>query len=229
LVSTNSNYFEKLPISLFDFELFNYGNVEIRREWNNIDILVIIDEDSKKVVVAFENKIKTSEHSDQLTRYREIIEKEFKDSVNLFVYLTPDYLIPSDEAWIPFGYDAIADIIGDILQHKKDSLSSKVALFLSQYNTILRRYIVGQSEVEKIAVEIYKKHKEALDIIFQYKPDTYLILSEFLQKELKENKDIILDSAGKTVIRFTTKVLDSLIKAVGEKKGGQIFEIDKME
>ncbi len=213
LVSTNSNYFEKLPISLFDFELFNYGNVEIRREWNNIDILVIIDEDSKKVVVAFENKIKTSEHSDQLTRYREIIEKEFKDSVNLFVYLTPDYLIPSDEAWIPFGYDAIADIIGDILQHKKDSLSSKVALFLSQYNTILRRYIVGQSEVEKIAVEIYKKHKEALDIIFQYKPDTYLILSEFLQKELKENKDIILDSAGKTVIRFTTKVLDSLIKA----------------
>jgi hypothetical protein len=164
LVSTNSKYFENLPVSLFDFELFNYSNVEIRREWNNLDILVIISEDSKKVVVAFENKIKTSEHSDQLTRYREIIEKEFSNSVNLLVYLTPDNLIPSDEAWIPFNYDAIADIIGDILHYKRDSLSSKVTLFLSQYNTILRRYVVGQSEVEKIAIEIYKKHKEALDI-----------------------------------------------------------------
>jgi hypothetical protein len=35
---------------------------------------------------------------------------------------------------------------------------------------------VGQSEVEKIAIEIYKKHQEALDIIFQYKPDIYLTL-----------------------------------------------------
>jgi hypothetical protein len=225
LVSTNSNYFENLAVSIFDFELFNYGNVEIRREWNNLDILVIITEDSKKVVVAFENKIKTTEHSDQLARYRKIIEKEFPNSINLFVYLTPDNIIPSDEAWIPFNYDSVTDIIGDILQHRKDSLSSKVALFLSQYNTILRRYVVGQSEVEKIAVEIYKKHKEALDIIFQYKPDTYLILSEFLQKNLKENENIIIETAGKAVIRFTTKQLDSLIEKVGEgwTKSKRIF------
>jgi hypothetical protein len=84
---------------------------------------------------------------------------------------------------------------------------------------------VGQSEVEKIAIEIYKKHKEALDIIFQYKPDTYLLLSEHMQGELKENKGIIVDSAGKTVIRFTTKLLDSLIEKVGEgwTKSKRIF------
>jgi hypothetical protein len=216
LVSANSKYFEKLPVSVFDFELFSYGKVEIRREWNNLDILAIIEEDSKKIVVAFENKIKTSEHSDQLTRYRKLIEKEFPNTVNLLVYLTPDNLIPSDDAWIPFNYDTIADIIGDILQYRKDSLSSPVALFLSQYNTILRRYVVGQSEVEKIAVEIYKKHKEALDIIFQYKPDIYLELSEFTQAELRKDKEIIVDSAGKTVIRFTSKILDQLVEAVGE-------------
>jgi hypothetical protein len=163
-------------VSLFDFELFAYSNVEVRREWNNIDILVVITENKKKVVVAIEKKVKSSEHSNQLTRYREIVEREFDDFVKLFVFLTPDNLIPSDDGWIPFGYDTISDVIKDILHYKKDSLSSNVVSFLSQYYTILRRYIVGQSEVEKIAIEIYKKHQEALDIIFQYKPDIYLTL-----------------------------------------------------
>lgn len=63
IVTTNRAFFEQLSISLFDFELFTYNNVQIVREWNNIDILVIIIENDKKVVVAIENKIKTSEHS----------------------------------------------------------------------------------------------------------------------------------------------------------------------
>lgn len=216
IVSSNSKFFKQLPVSLFDFELFEYSNVEIRREWNNVDILVIIIENEKKVVVAIENKIKTSEHSNQLIRYREIVEKEYQDFINLFVYLTPENLIPSDEVWIPFSYDTIADIITDILNYKKDNLSSNVILFLSQYHTILRRYVVGESQVEKIAIEIYKKHKEALDIIFQYKPDIYLELSEFLQNQLRNHNDIIIDSAGKTVIRFTTNIIDPLAKTVGE-------------
>lgn len=216
IVTTNREFFKQLPISLFDFELFTYTKVEIRREWNNTDILVIIIENDKKVVVAIENKVKSSEHSNQLTRYREIVENEFKDFVKLFVYLTPDNLIPSDDAWIPFSYDTISDVIKDILNYKKDSLSSNVVLFLSQYNTILRRYIVGQSEVENIAIEIYKKHQEALDIIFQYKPDIYLELSEFLQNQLRNNDEIIIDTAGKTIVRFTTKSIDPLVKALGE-------------
>lgn len=216
IVSSNSKLFKQLPVSLFDFELFEYSNVEIRREWNNVDILVIIIENEKKVVVAIENKIKTSEHSNQLIRYREIVEKEYQDFINLFVYLTPENLIPSDEVWIPFSYDTVADIINDILNYKKDNLSSNVILFLSQYHTILRRYVVGESQVEKIAIEIYKKHKEALDIIFQYKPDIYLELSEFLQNQLRNHNDIIIDSAGKTVIRFTTNIIDPLAKTVGE-------------
>ena len=216
LASANRKYFEDLPVSVFDFELFSYGNVEIRREWNNIDILTIIDEGSRKIVVAFENKIKTSEHSNQLTRYKEIIENKFPDTIRLLVYLTPDKLLPSDEEWTPFSYNTIANILGDILKHKKDSLSSKVALFLEHYNTILRRYFVGQSEVEKIAIEIYKKHKDALDIIFQYKPDIYLELSELIQQLLRNNGNIIIDTVGKTVIRFTTKTIDRLVDKVGD-------------
>ena len=216
IVSANRAFFEQLPISLFDFELFKYTNIEVRREWKNTDILVIIIENDKKVVVTIENKVKTAEHSNQLTKYRDIVENDFKDFVKLFVYLTPDNLIPSDDAWIPFTYDTISDVIKDILNYKKDSLSSNVVSFLSQYNTILRRYIVGQSEVENIAIEICKKHKDALDIIFQYKPDIYLELSSHMENQLKKHSDIMIDTGGKTAIRFTTKKMDSLVKALGE-------------
>jgi len=216
VVSTNRIRFSSAEISLVDFELFIYGDVEVRREWKNIDILIVVSEDNKKIVVALENKIKTSEHSDQLQRYRSIVEREFKDFTRFYIYLTPDNLIPSDEEWISFSYDVVADLLDELLKNKKSSLSANVYSFISQYQTILRRYVVGNSEVERIAVEIYKKHKEALDIIFQHKPDVYFELSEHLQNRLRKERKIIIDSAGKTLIRFTTKNIDQEIKRVGE-------------
>jgi len=216
IVSTNRSYFLTSKLSLFDFDLFTYGNVEVWREWNNIDIILVIIEEDKKLVVAVENKIKTVEHSDQLQRYRKIVEKEFPDFIRLYIYLTPENLIPSDEEWIPFNYDIIANLLDDLLEHGKSSFSPDILSFIFQYKTILRRYIVGNSEVERIAVKIYKKHKEALDIIFQYKPDIYLELSEYIQGRLRGYDDVIIDTAGKTVIRFTTKKIDPLVEYIGE-------------
>ena len=73
-------------------------------------MLVTIAKNNKKVVIAIENKIKTTEHSNQLHRYREIIERDFKDHTKLYVYLTPENLLPSDEEWIPFNYEIVANL-----------------------------------------------------------------------------------------------------------------------
>ena len=86
-------------ISLFDLELFTYSNVEVRREWKNIDILLLIDEIPHKIAVAIENKIKSTEHSNQLQRYRNIVKHEFHDYIKLFIFLTPEHIPPSDDAW----------------------------------------------------------------------------------------------------------------------------------
>ncbi|MBW2600065.1 MAG: PD-(D/E)XK nuclease family protein [Deltaproteobacteria bacterium] len=216
VVSTNRIHFSSAEFSLVDFELFSYRNVAVRREWKNIDILIVVTEHDKKIVIALENKIKSSEHSDQLRRYRSIVEREFGDFTRFYIYLTPDNLIPSDDEWVSFNYNVVADLLDELLKNRKSSLSANVYSFISQYQTILRRYIVGNSEVERIAVEIYKKHKDALDIIFQHKPDVYFELSEHLQTRLHREKGIIIDSAGKTVIRFTTKNIDPEMKRVGE-------------
>jgi hypothetical protein len=233
IVSANRSYFISSKLSLFDFELFTYTDVEVRREWNNIDILILIIEGDKKLVFAIENKIKTVEHSGQLNRYREIVEREFKDFIRLFIYLTPDNLIPSDAEWIPLNYNIVADLLDELLDYRKSSLNPTIFSFILHYQTILRRYIVGSSEVEKIAIEIYKKHKKALDIIFQYKPDIYFEISECLQSKLKEQKNVIIDTAGKTVIRFITEEIDYRIEKIGEgwtkSKRILMFEFDLYE
>jgi PD-(D/E)XK nuclease superfamily protein len=199
-------------ISLFDFENFSYANIDIRREWKHIDLVIILSEKDKEYVIAIENKVRSSEHSNQLQRYKETVEKEFSGYVQLYVFLTPEALMPSDESWLVFSYETVADIISELIRYKNDRMNENVLSFISNYMTVLRRYIVGKSEVEEICQKIYSGHKEALDLIFQYKPDTYLEVSQYLQQQLAaSDRDIIVETTGKTVIRFTTKLLDSLI------------------
>lgn len=164
LISKNKDYLDP-QVSLFDFEIFNYSFLEIRREWQNIDILIILEEENKKYIIAIENKIKTSEHSKQLYRYRETVENEFKDYIKIYVYLTPEDLIPSDENWITFNYQIIANLLEDLVKYKKDILNENVLNFISHYKTILRRYVVGKSEIEEICTKIYKKHQRFIKSI----------------------------------------------------------------
>lgn len=203
-------------ISLFDLERYNFADIEIRREWNNIDLLIIINEDVNKMVIAIENKVLSSEHSNQLERYRKTIEQEFSDYIKLFIYLTPDNLPPSDENWCPFSYSTISILVSNVLKHRGGILNENVKEFISQYNTILRRYIVGNSEIEQICQQIYKKHSKALDLIFQYKPDLELQISEYLQNIIQQTDYVLLDSASKSSIRFTTNIIDKKIDKISE-------------
>jgi hypothetical protein len=202
-------------ITFFDIEIFNLDDIEIRREWNRIDLLVISS--SNNLIIAIENKIESTEHSDQLTRYLNIITKEFPGYHKLFVYLTPEGLTPSDQNnWIIFDYGTIHSILKKLLELRRTSLNDSVYDFLSQYATILRRYIMGNSEIEEICKKIYQKHRQALDRIFEYKPDIYSEISDILQDLIKKHDNLMSDDSSKTAIRFTSKSLDDLIPKKGE-------------
>ena len=203
-------------LSIFDFELFNYADTEVRREWNNIDILIILNDNQQKIVIPIENKIKSSEHSDQLKRYSKIIENEFKGYKKLYVYLTPENVTPSDDKWLLYNYDVVAKLVDDLLENKGDLLNESVRWFINQYKTVLRRYVVGNSEVEEICKRIYKRHEKALDLIFQYKPDMQLEISDYLQELINEESRMIFDSGSKTYIRFTSNAIDSKVDKISE-------------
>lgn len=212
-------------LSLFDFEIFDYSDVEIRREWRNIDLLILIrgeGKENKKVAIAIENKIKSSEGHGQLVRYKKIVNKEFQDYNKLFIYLTPEGMEPSEEGWIPFQYETIATLLEEILKHKRDYLSDNVYNFIDQYKTILRRYIVGNGEIEDICRKIYSKHQKALDLIFEYKPDLELQISEYLEETISKF-NLIKYSSSKTYTAFSTDVIDKKIEKIGASDYKNLF------
>ena len=68
------------------------------------------------------------------------------------------------------------------------------------------------SEIQEIYKSIYKKHKKALDPIFEYKPDLLLEKKEYLELKLKQDNELIVDYLSKLYIRFISKTLDFIPK-----------------
>lgn len=206
----NSFYKPDYQKNTFKLLLSNFEDVIVLREWNNIDLLVISEQN--KTVITIENKIWSKESQHQLKKYQQVIEREFPDYEKLFIFLTPNGDEASDiETWHPISYKDISEGISETLVSKENTLSKETSDFIKQYLNILRRYILGDEELEKICNDIYFKHKRALDLIFEYKPDILNDISEMLQKLIIEKETLVADYSSKRFIRFTTQELDKKI------------------
>lgn len=209
-------------IDFFEIALMDFDDIEIIREYiigkrNRIDILIKSEQNNLLVII--ENKIDSTEGQNQLKTYFELINSEFpkKYKKKLFVYLTKDGSPPSNgNNWYTYAYHSILQILEKILNDRKESIPESVFSFVNQYKTILRRYIVDDSEIKKLCENIYKKHQKALDLIFQYKPDIHFDIQEKIIEIINGKENLILDFSTKTAIRFTTRKLDGIIPQIGE-------------
>lgn len=196
--------------SIFDIDSWNFNDADVLREWMNIDILV--KSDSQRFACIVENKIYSKEHSKQLRRYREIAEKEYADYQKLFVYLTVEGDIPSEGEYIPLSYSEIVPLVEHLIESKKNKLGPDILTFISHYGEMLRRYIMEDSEIQKICRKIYKAHRDALELIFEYKPDRLSDIKECLVEMIDKDPDLTLDDSTKSYIRFIPKTMDFIPK-----------------
>jgi len=184
----------------------------VRREWQNIDVLVVSL--NEKFVLCIENKIDSGEHSNQLQRYREIVEKTYPDYRRFFIYLSPDGNDPSDEMWCPMGYGDVLDIIEKGRERTK--LLPEAELLVDNYVDIIRRKVVEDDKLRKICEDIYAKHQRALDLIFEYRPDQASELSELFRKWAEEKTqrgeiEVVSDKCTKKYTRFKTKTMSEIL------------------
>ena len=213
-------FFEKLfqknliSLDIFDTLLMNFYDFKVFREWKNIDIFLLSDE--SKLAVCIENKVYSSEHDDQLKKYMDIIEKHYPNYKKLCIFLTPHGDAASDhENWISISYSDILNIIVDGMN--KTPLFDEVELLLKNYIETVRWHIVGDERLVNICNDIYKKHKRALDLIFENKNDSAKEISDFIAEycidlSTKTNK-IIFDKehSAKKFIRFTTPTMSEIL------------------
>lgn len=210
----DSGKYDVFRLLLLDFHSFT-----VYREWNNIDIMLLSDEE--KVVIAFENKVGSHEHSDQLNRYRNILERAYPEYERICIFLTPEGELPSDEEnWAVLTYTNIVEVLEKT--HDKAEMSPDIELLINNYIATIRRDIVDDQQLADICNKIYTKHKKALDIIYEYRVDNKVqitsVIKDVLREFAEEGRIIYNDKNVGSFIRFYTKEMDEVIPPLDESQ-----------
>ena len=213
----------------------NFSNVEVKREWKNIDLLIVLEKKENpknKVVICVENKIKSKEQKKQLTIYKDTVEKEFPKEKKAFVYLTLDGDEPENNtSYMVMSYSFIAETLEKIIVILKNSINKTVENYINDYLNILKREHMKTDELSILAKKIYNNHKILFDFIFENIPDDENKLRKQIIKEI-ENKNWELGSENKYYIRFLTPRIKNKIYINKKVKNGWknnesfLFEID---
>jgi hypothetical protein len=72
-----------------------------------------------------------------------------------------------------------------------------------------------ESEISQLCRRIYVKHKQALDLIYEHRPDRLQMVRDLLEGWIRGNAELELDHCSKASIRFIPKRLDTKILRQG--------------
>ena len=211
-------------ISPIDVDVWDLSATEVRREWRNIDITLL--DESRKFVCVIENKVFSSEHSNQLRRYREVVEAEFPDYTRHYVLLNVSGDEPSDsDYYVGVTYDEVCDVIERLLKMKASTIGDDVATVLSHYVTMVRRRVMPDREIQELCRRIYRKHQAALDLIFEHRTGRQAEIADALLEMIETDPEFTLDVSNKTFIRFVPVSWDrpELQVAQGYTKTGRLL------
>lgn len=189
------------PVSSLQLILGDLEDAWVEREESNIDLLIRIKELS--LVVLIENKIGAKAGPGQLQRYREHVEKEFAGWRQLLIFLTPDGIAPDDDTYVGLDYSRLAEIIDDLA---KEAGASDAAIAMRHYVEMLRRHIVPDQQLNELALQLYHRHKAAIDFIIENIPNNGLF--EVARQLVETTPDIVSDVHGATIVRFVPRRWD---------------------
>jgi hypothetical protein len=144
------------------------NNIEIRQQYKKIDFFLRINEN---IIIVFEDKIKTTQHDNQLERYRDIISNEYPEDKLFFVYLKTDILFQHEYSVVKESAYKVYDLFAIY-----SKLSNKInnAIY-NDYIRYLTQKIKSYQDFEKIR---YSKWEQNEWIGLCYK----------LQKELNQSE-----------------------------------------
>jgi len=212
---TNINIMKGL--SPVDIDLMNLDDVIVCREKDNIDILIISE--SNHLILAIENKIGSTEHSNQLEKYKTGLLRDYPDNYRfVLIYLTPDGDESSDsDNWVSMDYDFVLKEINKLIDIYK--IPDKAKIYIEDYIKAIRRSVVEDKEIVDICRKIYFRHQEAFDLIFENRPDIMSHISDYIYNYLVINSvkfDInVWENHTKHYVRFTPKKLSAMCGHMG--------------
>ena len=174
--------------SIFDIDYWDMTETEVFRELKNIDLLLV--DEKNKFVLVIENKIDSSQHSNQLARYRDYVDEQYPNEnyKKIFVYLKPQKE-DVEKPYIYLNYEVVRNTIIEMLGDKKDKMSNEILVAINHYLEILERDIMNsEDKISKICRQIYRKHRTAIDLINKnsdLRGEIYEILKDIIENDTK--------------------------------------------
>jgi len=69
---------------------------------------------------------------------------------------------------------------------------------------------VSESEIAELARRLYIKHRRALDLIYEHRPDRQSEVAEILRETIRQEPTLEMDHCSKGYIRFCAKAWDGI-------------------
>lgn len=197
----------KLLPSIQDLNGMDLGETLVHTERHNIDLL--LTNETHRFAVIIENKVWSTEHSDQLNRYYQIVRKGHPGWQVLGIYLTPYGYNPSHEAYLPLSYRTVCEILDHVLEDRGLALITDVRISIEHYAQMVRRHILDDPDLVRICEDIYHKHQRAFDLICKYRPDAQTNIRGTLEDLVKTDLGLALDDSTKNRVRFVVRAWDN--------------------
>lgn len=196
-----------------EVDVLDVEHVEVKREFENIDLLLTIHRTKGRPwIVCIENKIESVQHSDQLARYRAIVERRFGDAERrLYVFLTKHGESATQADFIESSYEEVVQVLDECLAERRATIGPEPLLLLQHYRQLLAEDFMDESESAKLARRIYLRHRTALDFIFEYKVDPIYEATNALDDALRRSAselNIIVERSDKGWVRFLPTAWD---------------------
>lgn len=231
-------------IAALKLSLLDSISVDIRREWQNIDLIIRFPKFNKKrdLIFVIEIKVEASESKDQLKKYENIVSATWPKHDYLYFFLNPDGDDASDPKWKAVSFELLLEALDR--NNAATNGNEAAEMMVKSYTKMLKGRYMQDKDLEDLAIEIWSKHKQTLNFLMDRRPTllepvTNHIKSQAffddINKSFKDkNLDIEIsldspDSKASSIIRLAVKKWDmypDFLKAEGWTNSNRLVLIE---
>lgn len=198
------------PLMTLELIAGDLDDAIVYRERANIDIL--IDLPSLKLVVVIENKVGSKAGEGQLEKYRKVLDRDFPGYRRLLVFLTPDGSEPDEDSYVAYDYADLVGTLDEILASASE-MPAETRLLIKHYIEMVRRYVVEDEALTNLAKTLYERHKEALDFLFDQRPEPFTLLTP-VRNAVVGLDGLVEDSSTNNISRFLPERWDHELRVI---------------
>lgn len=118
--------------------------MEVQRQYKNIDVLLHVEYKSEKYAIIVEDKVYSSEHDNQLERYKKLLAKDFINEKIVCIYyktgFQSNYEVVEAAGYRIFGREQILELLGQYIDKITNNIFLDYYSYWKNYDDIAKSY-----------------------------------------------------------------------------------------